>query len=393
MIRRLEWDGRPHHVVWDSAQPGLGLRVRSQSRTWIIRYRDPDGVSRRKVLGPWAERERRDALTIPQARDLAAKRLARVGDEPIAPARAATLADVWAKYEAAFRRSPRTLRDYRSIWKNHLGPALGDESIARITGGAVMDLHAEMRATPIPANRTVALFSVLFRWAAKRQDLGLPAGALNPAQAVEKYPETPRRRVASPRELRAFLRAVDKCEADGSLLPREALALLLVPYALLRPVEIVRLQWSWVDLDEGVIVLPPGAAKGAMISAKGSKAAEEERVVLSRPVVERLRKLERADEYVVASRRGGPRSDLKIPWAVVKARAKLPLEDGALRHYDFKASAATLLRDAGISEGQIEAASRHRGQGVTARHYSFATDTQARAAVERLAELLEAAKG
>src|SRR5690606_8348338 len=62
-----------------------------------------------------------------------------------------------------------------------------------------------------------------------------------------------------------------------------------------------------------------------------------------------------------------------------------------LNLYDFKATAMTMLRDDGVSPAWIEAAARHRGQGVTSRHYSFDTLDQARKAIDRLAVLLEKA--
>ncbi|MCR9161162.1 MAG: hypothetical protein ACE37F_13145 [Nannocystaceae bacterium] len=71
----------------------------------------------------------------------------------------------------------------------------------------------------------------------------------------------------------------------------------------------------------------------------------------------------------------------------------LPFEEERLRLYDLKSSAMTLMREAGVPDGHIEAAARHRGQGVTTKHYSFATDTQALSAVDRLEELLAEVRG
>jgi len=242
-----------------------------------------------------------------------------------------------------------------------------------------------MSKTPTSANRTVALLSNLWNYAKSRGDLGIPEGRENPARAVDKrrrYREAPRRRRASTTELRALFEAVDACEADGTISPAEAVGLLLVPYALLRPVEITRLRWTWVDLDAGLVRIPPQQAKGARIA----RSDEPEIAVLSGPIVGRLRDLERDGERVIESVRGGGRYDLGAPWHLVKARAGVA-ED--LLWYDLKRTSLSLLRDHGVPDAWRHAAARHREQGVQERHYAQANVGQAQRAIARLAELLE----
>ena len=391
IIKATRWDGRAHHVLWDDRVPGLGLRVRATSKTFVVRLRE-DGRNRRVTLGRWSERESRSGLTLVEARGLAKERLAGlpVEAEAVVPEKAATLRGVWDAFQRTEfpRLAERTQQDYRDRWKNHLEPALGAKRVDEIKGGDAIDLHASMSKTPTSANRTGALLSNLWNYAKARGDLGIPEGRENPARAVDKrrrYREAARRRRASADELRALFEAVDGCEADGTISPAEAVGLLLVPYALLRPVEITRLRWAWVDLDAGLVQIPPNQAKGARIA----RSDEPEVAVLSGPIVERLRELERDGERVIESARGGARYDLAGPWNLVKARAGVG-ED--LIWYDLKRTSLSILRDDGVPDAWRHAAARHREQGVQERHYAQANVEQARKAVGRLAELLEEAK-
>lgn len=388
-IRDLKPNGESFQVVWDSDQPGLGLRVRARGKVFIVRYRDPGGVNRRRTLGLWTEKPRKGALTLEEARKKASRKLPELqaGDEEIeaTPVRAKTLATAFESFkETRFDSLSRwTRQDYQQRWDNHLKPALGPKRLDRITGGDVLDLYQSLRDKPTTANHVVGLLSTLWGYATTRGDMGLPAGALNPAKAIgrhNRFKRSARRRLASPDELQTFLQAVDKAEADSKITPAEAVGLLLVPYALLRPTDIVGLRWDWLDLEAGTITFPPATTKGQRIS----RSDDPEHAILSKPMVKRIVKLARTETYVIESNRGGKRYDLKVPYEIVR-----PAKD--LNLYDLKSTSMTMLRDDGVSPAWIEAAARHRGQGVTSRHYSFDTLDQARKAIDRLAVLLEKA--
>ena len=159
-----------------------------------------------------------------------------------------------------------------------------------------------------------------------------------------------------------------------------------MPYSLLRVSDVVRLCWEWVDVATGVVTIPAEHAKGARIA----RSTEPEHAVLSAPVLDRLRALERFDEHVVASNRGGRRYDLKALYEIVRPEAER--DEDRLQLYDLKTTSETMLREDGVPQSWIDAAARHRGVGVGQTHYALPTVEQARKAVNRLAELLEGAK-
>jgi Phage integrase family. len=242
-----------------------------------------------------------------------------------------------------------------------------------------------MASIPTTANRVVTLLSNLWNYARSRDNTLTALG--NPADAIRRrrYIERPRKRIATPAELRAFLRAVDACEKDGTIRACEAVALLLVPYALMRPNEIVHLQWAWVHLPETTISIPWEHAKGA----RRARETEPEIVALSKPMVDRLAALERTDDLVVPSVYGGSKSSLGGPWHVVRERAGIPAD---LHHYDLKATSLSMLRRDGVPDAWRHAAARHREQGVQERHYAQASLEEARKAMSRLAVLLDRAR-
>lgn len=361
----------------DGACPGLTLRVTDLGhKSWWLR---------RKVAGKTTTVRLGDhpTMTLEDAR--AAVKAHRDGPSE-APAPSKTLADAWDKFKVSRwpALSEWTQRDYSNRWRAHLGPALGSKSLDKITGGHVQDLYDSLRETRTTANHVLALFSTIWSYAAGRGDMGITPTSPNPTKVITKatrYRKGVRTRRATPAELRAFLRGVDEAEADGRLLPHEAVGLLLVPYSLLRITDVVRLRWAWVDLKARTITIPWEHAKGARIA----RDEVDEVAALAEPMVSRLRALKRDGEYVVPSNRGGSRYELKDPYNIVR-----PAKDLGL--YDFKTTSETMLREAGVAQGWIDAAARHRPQSVGQRHYAHGTVTQALNAIDRLAALLDAAR-
>lgn len=364
--------------VTDNACRGLVLRVDDGGdKTWWHRHQH-EGKRRETMIGKFPAMLLADARAMVEARRDGPKRAEQ------APA---TLSDAWDKFQGS--RWPAlaewTRRDYANRWRTHLGPALGGRRLDRITGGDVQDLYDALRDKPTTANHVLALLGTVWSYAAARGDMGVTIMSHNPTRVITKatrYRKRVRERRATPAELRAFLRGVDAAQAEGELTPHEAVALLLVPYALLRVTDVVRLRWSWVDLEARTITIPAEHAKGARIA----RSDKPEIAVLAKPIVARLRALERTGDHVVPSNRGGgQRYELKDPYAVVR-----PAKDLGL--YDFKTTAETMLREAGVSQGWIDAAARHRPQSVGQRHYALGTVTQAIKAIDRLAAMLDAAR-
>ena len=116
-------DGR-EAVLWDSAAPGLGLRVRANGRkTWIVNRRCNGSVVKR-TLGAL------DALTVEDARH-AARALLADAEAKRAPAAVPT---VWTFAPAfladcAERWKPATRRSHAEGTRRYILPAFGDRRV------------------------------------------------------------------------------------------------------------------------------------------------------------------------------------------------------------------------------------------------------------------------
>jgi integrase len=204
-------EGKADHIEWDDSLPGFGIRLRGDSKRWVVQYRI-GAQQRRESLGDVRK------VRLEDARAIARQRFAKVelGDDPAAErvkareaARAAklTLGSVAARYlEArADRIRPNT---YRAA-KLHLGEHW--KSLHNLPLASIMRADVAARLQEIvkergrvAAARARANLSALYSWSMRE---GLcdhnPTIATNdPAEGIE-----PRDRVLSDLELAAVWRA------------------------------------------------------------------------------------------------------------------------------------------------------------------------------------------
>ncbi|WEZ84652.1 site-specific integrase [Rhizobium sp. 32-5/1] len=183
------------------------------------------------------------------------------------------------------------------------------------------------------ANKTTAIISSMFSFGMK---MGLIPRGQGPTTDIEKYDEEGVERYLSTAELERLGTSIRLAETTGlpwhidpnkkaKHVPKEnretvigehaaaALRLLIFTGARLR--EILHLEWSHVDLERGLLLLPK--------SKTGKKT-----IVLNAPAMELLANLTRIGKFVIASDSAGtdeekPRADLKRPWEAVRRHANL----------------------------------------------------------------------
>lgn len=368
--------GKDRYFLWDDALAGFGVAAfPSGKKIYVAQYRK-DGRSRRVAIGEHGR------LTPDEARSQAKTILGAVekGADPIAERRAArevrTFGDVARDFLAlhvAAKRKGRTGAEYKLILERHVLPAIGSKRILDVRRADVARLHGKLADRPYAANRVLALVSVIWNWAARRDEAAL---ADNPAKGIERYPERGRERFLTTDELARLGSALAEGESVG--LPFEideagpkakhapklenrrvkldpfavaAIRLLLLTGARLR--EVLDAKWHHVDLQRGVIFLPD--------SKTGKKpvylSAAAQAVLASLPRIE-------GNPYIIAGAKdGAPRADLKKPWAAVCRAAGL---DGVrlhdLRHSfaSFGAGASLGLPIIGKLLGHSQAATTHR---------------------------------
>jgi integrase len=284
--------GKQDQFEWDDALPGFGVRLRGNTKRWVIQYR-VGAQQRRESLGDVRK------VKLDDARKIARQRFAQaeLGTDPAAErakARSAaaasklTLANVAARYLDAKRDALRSSTYVRAErYFAVLFAPLADQPIDSITRAAVaarlQDIskgHGRSAAHGARAN-----LSALFNWAIRE---GLcdanPVSHTNDPSAGSK----PRERVLTDSELVAVWNA---CGDDDF---GRIVRLLILTGC--RREEIGGLRWSEIDFDSGVMTIP------------GERTKNHRALALTLPTValDILRSAKRREgrEYVFGNRGG-----------------------------------------------------------------------------------------
>jgi integrase len=138
--------------------------------------------------------------------------------------------------------------------------------------------------------------------------------------------------------------------------------------------EAIRLRWSEVDLDAGVLRLPDSktGAKVVRLNGAAREVIQDQEPMLGNPYV--------FPSPVIP---GAPLYDIKGVWARVKIRAGL----GDVRLHDLRHNFAAAAAAGGLSLFQIGQLLGHRNPRTTARYADLVDDAAARAA-EQVGEAL-----
>jgi len=242
----------------DSEQRGLVLRVRRRRMVWFVRYLY-EGSARRYRIGAASE------IGLSAARKLASSIRGRAdgGQDPQQEKR--------GKREAARRRRMgETVHSALASWlkDKHNGPlahwkggleggsaravmhhtkrldkTLGKKLLSEITTKDLERFIGEAVA-PATKNRCLGALRIFLGWAVR---VGLIEKL--PTVGIQRVHETPRTRVLSDDEIRILIREFDET--------RYGRALRLLFLTGLRRDEVLGMKWSWLDLDKGVLTIPP----------------------------------------------------------------------------------------------------------------------------------------
>ena len=274
---KLSQDGQDFE--WCSEVKGFGIRCTRTARTYIVQPRY-NGQKLRLNLGTVGVMPFEGPPQAPGARDLAITALAaaRRGDDPrkaIGQRKqpdGVTLADVWAAYCAAghpklkgtAHKRPTTIRKDTDRFNFHLASQLGPIPVAHIDTPCVRRWLDKI-ATEGARSHALALLKSLLSFSTMR---GIATAhridiACSPSRKVANY--------FKPVELAKLDRTLVKLIRDNPdrLLQFTVLRVLLATGA--RPIEIMSLRWTDLDLAERVIRLD--RHKGDAAQRKGHPAA------------------------------------------------------------------------------------------------------------------------
>lgn len=373
--------GKSDRLVFSDDVPGWGFRLRTRRKKWVLQYevvgKDGNLHTRRLTFGTYP------AMGVPEARRKAAAFHAEVmlggdpqGNKEDSKARARETFEACAKIYLERRRNDVKLRQrsygeierhlLRNLEKLH---ALRIDKLDRRAIALELARFTDERG-PVQANRTRASLVKFLNWC-----VGEGFIDANPATFTNKNQEAARDRVLSAGELAKVWRGL----GEGDYADIVRLLILLGQ----REREIGDLCWDEIDLDRGVITLPPARTKNRRAHT----------IPLNGPAVAILRARSQIDgRNLVFGRGKGDRGF--SGWSRAKARLDAAVQIPAWVIHDLRRSFSTGLGDLGVAPHTIEMLLNHQSgtkAGVSGRYNKSVYEREARQAVDLWASTIMAA--
>ena len=241
-------------------------------------------------------------------------------------------AHVWVAHHAS---------DVLRRLESNLFPEIGSEPIADVTAPMLLAAvrKIEHRGAHDLAHRVLQVASQVFRYGVatgrcERDPAPDLRGALTPHKSKHQA-------AVAPEELPALLRAIDGYGELGDKLTAYALRLLVLTFV--RTNELIGAEWSELDLDTAVWIIP----------ATRMKMRTEHVVPLSRQAIEVLREIRAigcSSRYLFPGRNPDkPISNNTMLFALYRLGYK-----GKMTGHGFRAVASTILNEAGFRADVIE---------------------------------------
>ena len=342
--------------VRDGKLRGFGVRVSPSGRKRFFIHCQHRGERIWKIVGDAG------TMNVAEARSVAGDMLAAIrrgGDAPPSPGEVlfeAVARTVFERRERVWK--PGTLAVNRNYLRNQLLPHFAGRPIAAIDRQEVGNWFARLHATPVAADRSMPVLSVIMKEA---EAMGLRPEGSNPCRGIRRYRRKGRERFLSDDEIRRLSARLPAHEAHW---PQQVAVIRLLLLTGCRKSEILTLQWP--DYREGHLFL------------RDSKTGPRT-VWLSGPARAVLDGIRRKGRWVFPASRGdGHRSIgwLEYFWRQVRAEAEL----GDVRLHDLRHSVASLALRRGETVLAIGRLLGHRKPETTLKYIHLADATVREAA-------------
>ena len=235
--------------IRDADLKGFGVRVLPSGTRRFFIHSQHEGRRLWKTIGDAG------GMELEEARRRAREAIAAIRrDEPPALAEErlfeAAAEEVFSRYARNWK--PATLKVNRNYLRSTILPWFGGMNIADIAKQDVQRWFASLSATPVAADRSMPVLSVIMR---RAELYGWRPEGSNPCIGIRRYRRKGRERFLSEAELRRLALVLDSHETRH---PREASFVRLLLLTGCRKSEILTLQWS--DCREGRLFLRDGKA-------------------------------------------------------------------------------------------------------------------------------------
>ncbi len=349
--------------VRDAALKGFGVRVMPSGRKRFFIHTQHEGRRVWKLVGEpgrMALAEARDAART----ELAAIRKGRPAARSPDDTHFETVAEeVFLRYSRHWK--PSTLRVNRAYLRNQILPWFGGRQIADITRKDVRDWFMSLHATPVAADRSAPVLSVIM---AQAEVWGCRPENSNPCTGIRRYRRKGRERFLSDAELRRLGGVLSTHETDRPLQTAIVRMLLLTGC---RGGEIRTLQWR--DFRDGNLYL------------RDSKTGPRT-VWLSSPSRDVLAGLPKTSRWIFPSRRNGkPVSKTATDRFWQRVRSDAGLAD--VRLHDLRHAYASIAIMQGETVPVVGRLLGHGDSGTTLK-YAHLAESALRDAADAVGDIL-----
>ena len=385
------------YTIWDSKLIGFGVIVRpSGTHSYVFSYRNKHSRKRTLTIGKVG------TLAPDQARRLAEEARWSVlnGSDPMErksdPRMRMTVGQLLDQYieSADFTAKAESTR-YTDLGRieRHLRPLLGSTPLAELDFARAEKVHkaivegrtaqersgtrlrgrVSVRGGAGTARAAIRLLSAILKWGFRMNVT--PQSAIDAVRHVKIGRDAVRSTILEDPDQYVRLWATLDRLTDASNLsvgetlirPQVADAIKVIALTGARKGEITGLRWKHVDLDKGVIRLPPDLHKS------GRRTGDDRVIGLPKLAIEIVRRqgIPIPDDFVFRSTKPGSEITLSKAWRMVRRSAGLP--DGIGLH-GLRHSLASHMAMRGAEAAEIMTALGHRDISSTQRYIHWAKD-------------------
>ena len=268
-------------------------------------------------------------------------------------------------------------KQYETIVRLHIKPALGKLKLARVSALHIQTLYRDKLDSGLSPRRVIYIHVTLHK--ALKQAVRWSLLPRNVTDAVE--PPRIKKNEISPLNEEQVRKLLESARGDKL----EALYILAITTGM-RQGEILGLQWKDIDIGSGIVRVNRTIFNGVVSPPKTAKSRRS--IKLSKSALTALKNHGVTSEWVFSTRYGKPIDShnlIKQSWRPLLKKAGLPHR----RFHDLRHTCATLLLSRGVHPKIVQELLGHSSISITLDTYSHVLPNMQEKVVEAMEDIFE----